>query len=221
MISSHHPIEVEIRGEVSVKKIPALARKLATLGFTHASSTKRTSVMSFGTVSCGANDRHRVKGKKRDGIDIRCRVTNGRAEVVAKIGQTDAANRVEIAIPVSQSDMIHFAQLFGATPLFTKVGSKKTDNFSKDGVVVSLVTSPSGLAYVEIEMMSTRKRERKDIKTLHALAKVLDLHLWKTRAAFLTFCNKLTKRDDWMFEGTPTQIKRLTHEIAQTGSAIP
>ncbi len=213
-----HPVELEIRGEISVRNISSMAKKLLSFGFHRSSTTRRTSVMSFGTVTCIKNDRQRITGKVRDIVDIRCRITDGHAEVVGKIGPTNAANRVEISVPVSFDDLSRFAQLFGAMPFFTKVGSKITENFVKDDITVSLVRSPSGLAYIEIEKMATRKSEQKNLAELHRLASALNVDIWKTRQAFLDFCNLLTERDDWIFTGTPADLKRLTREIKKSGS---
>lgn len=214
-----HPIELEIRGEIPVRKIPSLMKKLLTLGFRRDTTTRRTSVMSFGTISCIKNDLGRKTGKTSDEVDVRCRITNGRAEIVGKLGTTHAASRVEIGIPIAPDDLPRFAQLFGAMPFFTKVGSKITENFTRNGITVSLVKSPSGLAYIEMEKMTTRKTEREDLSELRCLADALAVNIWKTRQAFLDFCNRLTERDDWIFTGTATDIKRLKLEIKNAGSA--
>lgn len=213
---SEHPIELEIRGEISPKELLALRKKLLGLGYKPSSTTRRTMVMSFGTVS--ASGLHWDE-KKKDEIDVRCRVTNGSAEVVAKIGRTSAHNRVEVSVPVSVEEMLKFAQLFGAMPLFTKAGSRHTENFKKGTITVSLVSSiPSKLAYIEIERMTTRAKEAADLVVLRALAKELGVTLWETHQQYLDFCNVLTKKDDWEFGGSAADVKKLKADIKKTKS---
>lgn len=214
---NHHPIELEIRGEIAHRKLETVAKRLKEHGFRLKNSTRRTSVMSFGNID-GIGREGKSTGKGQ--VDVRCRITNGKAEVVAKIGETHASNRVEISKPVSLKDMLIFARMFGAMNFFTKVGSKKTQNFVKGNVVISLVESPSKLAYIEIEKMTDREHEAEDQKELETLAKELNINLWKTRQQFLDFCDQLTKRDDWEFHGSEEDIERLKKEIKKTRSAL-
>lgn len=211
----HASIELEIRGEIRASDIPAIEKRLTAFGFRLTSDTRRTSVMSFGTVSgIGLGG----KATPKTQADVRCRITNGDAEIVAKIGRTDVHNRQEISHAADMEDMISFAQMFGAMGFFTKVGSKKTKNYEKGKVVVSIVQSPSGLAYVELEKMSDKTHERADHEELKTLAHELRLTLWRTRKEFLAFCDRLTKHDDWMFTGTEKDATRLRKEIVRAGS---
>ena len=213
---SEHPIELEIRAIITPKTIPPLRKKLLGLGFKSVSLARRTMVMSFGTVSAHGLD---WDEHKKDEIDVRCRITNGKAEVVTKIGRTSAANRVEIGVPVSLDQMLGFSQLFGAMPLFTKVGSRQTENFKKGTITISIVSSiPSKLSYIEIERMTTREKEKKDLVVLRALAKDLGLTLIETHQEYIDFCGLLTKKDDWRFEGTAADVKRLKADIKKTKS---
>ncbi len=213
---SEHPIELEIRAVIDPKSIPALGKTLLSLGFKSVSKTRRTMVMFFGTVS--ASGLNWDEGKK-DEVDIRCRVTNGKAEVVTKVGRTSAANRIETSVPVSLVDMLKFAQSYATMPLMSKVGSRQTENFKKGTITVSIVSAvPSKLSYIELERMTTRKKEGADLKVLQALAKTLDLNLIKTHEEYLELCDQLSKGDDWVFRGTVTDIKRLKADIKKTGS---
>lgn len=211
-------VELEIRGEIKPTEITILRQRLKKLGFKATTTTRRTSVMSFGTASAsGLGWNH----KKKDEVDVRCRMTNGQAEVVTKIGRTSAANRIEVSVPVSKEDLLRFARLFGAMPLFTKVGSRVTENFEKDDVTVSLVSSiPSLLSYIEIERMTTREKEAGDLKILQAIAKDLYVTLWRTHKQFIDFCARLTKEDDWEFAGTDADLKRLEQDIRTTKSHL-
>lgn len=213
---SKNPIELEIRAIINHETIPELRQKLIKQGFKPVSTTRRTMVMSFGTAS--ASGLNWDEGKK-DEIDVRCRVTNGKAEVVAKIGRTSAANRVEVSVPVSIDDMLKFAQLFGAMPLFSKVGSRQTENFKKGTITASIVTAlPSKLSYIELERMTTREKESADLNVLQALAKELGVTLIKNHAEYLKFCDQLSKYDDWVFEGTAADLKKVKSDIKKTMS---
>ncbi len=158
-----------------------------------------------------------LKRKGKEVVDIRCRITNGKAEVVLKVGQTHAANRLEIGHAVTLEQMITFGRMMAATGLFTKVGSKRNVNYGKGSITLSISQSPHGLAYLEIEKMTDREHETEDLETLHALAEKLDITIWNPKE-FLTFCKRLTDEEDWEFAGTPQDIKKLKAEIKQTGS---
>lgn len=209
-----HPIELEIRGEIRAADIPHISKRLQNQGFKKISTTRRTSVMFFGSVS---GYRMGDKRGKEEYVDIRCRITNGDAEVVTKIGK-DVTNRIEIAKPVNLADLIAFSRMFAAMGFFAKVGSKFTENFQRGSLVVSLVKSPSGLAYIELEKMTNRQRERKDREELTRAAQEIGVHILKTRKQFIAFCDRLTREDDWMYRGTPSDVKRLKAEIRSMGS---
>lgn len=207
-------IEAEIRAEIRYSDLSRIQKTLNKKGFVPTTSTKRTSVMFFGEVSQkgdGWNLHHsRV-------LDIRCRITNGSAEVVTKIGQTHASDRKEITRNVTLAEMIDEACFLAHLGFFAKVGSKTTKNYTRGACTVSLVESPSRLAYAELEIMTTAKRAKTDLASLHALAKELHLEIL-SKKAFHELCNKLTKRDDWIFHGTSRDIQKLKREIHAFGS---
>ena len=210
------PIELEIRGEIPYRTIPAFTKRLLAAGFRHHSSTRRTSVMSFGATHGGGSGWK--SAREPEEVDIRCRITNGKAEVVAKIGVTDAHNRIEIGQPVTLKELINFARMFGHMGFFTKVGSKVTENYQRKRTIVSIVHSPSKITYVEIEKMSTREQEAADLQELTILAKDLGLTPFPSRKAFLELCERLTKQDDWEFRGSDADIKRLQADIKKARS---
>ncbi|MSR85095.1 hypothetical protein EXS71_01485 [Candidatus Uhrbacteria bacterium] len=211
-------IELEVRGEIKKTEIPGLEARLKALGFRSIGETRRTSVMSFGDVSMFDRDKKRHGGPSFTQVDNRCRITNSECEVVTKIGLTHASNRLEIGQQVDFKSFLTFAQMFASMGFFTKVGSKLTKNFQRKSISVALVQSPSGLAYIEIEKMTDRTQEKKDLKELTTLARQLEIKLWGTRKQFLDFCKKLTDRDDWQFRGTAKNLIRLKKEIRQAGS---
>ena len=210
----HQHIELEVRGEVNTREIPAIVKRLQALGFASEPVTRRTSVMSFGHV---INDK-RFHATEDDHADVRCRVTNGEAEIVAKIGPPHAHNRREIAIPLAVREMIGIAQLFGAMGFSSKIGSRIGNNFTKADVCVTIAQSNSDLAYIELEIISDAEHETRDLQRLRDLGEQLGVTLWKGRQEFDEFCKRLTERDDWEFGGTDKDIKRLKDEIRETGS---
>jgi adenylate cyclase class IV len=174
-------------------------------------------MMSFGTTS--ASGLNWGDQTVKDEVDVRCRVTNGKAEIVTKIGRVSAANRVEVSVPVSIDDMLKFTRLFGAMPFLSKVGSRYTENFKKGGTVVSLVASHSKkLCYIEIERMTTREKEQADLVILHAVAKDLGVEIWNAHQQFLDFSTRLTEQEDWIFKGTADDVKRMKAEIKKMKS---
>ncbi len=209
-MTSSHPIELEIRGELKREEIPAFIKRLIKKCFRHHSTTRRTSVMSFGVTEATGRG---WKVDKREEVDLRCRITNGKAEVVTKIGISDAPNRLEICQPVTLKEMLTFARMFGSMGFFTKVGSKVTRNYKKGRIVVSIAESRSGITYVEIEKMTDRQHENKDLDTLKKLAHDLELTLFPSREVFLELCTRLTKQDDWEFTGNDADLERLQKEI--------
>lgn len=213
---SSFPIELEIRGEIQVREIPLFVKRLTAQKFRLHSTTRRTSVMSFGATK-GAGKGWSKKDTFQE-VDVRCRITNGKAEVVAKIGVSDAHNRTEISQPVSRTELLAFARMFGSMGFFTKVGSKVTQNYKKGSIIASIVRSPSGIAYIELEKMSDKAHEEKDLGILKALAEEIGLIPFPSRAAFLDMCSRLTKNDDWEFHGTREDVQRLQKEIQKAGS---
>jgi hypothetical protein len=203
-------IEVELRGEIRAGDIPALGRRLKAKGFKLEKRYRRTMAMSFGYVQ-GRGEK-RATGKPQ-WADLRCRITNGKAEIMCKIGEGAAHNRREISVPVSKSDFLRFAEMFGSMGFFTKVGTREGITYRKGKTQVALVKSPSGLAYVELEIMSDRAHEEKDVATLRTLAQELELTLMPGEKEFFAFCDRLTKQDDWLFKSTPADIKRLARAI--------
>ncbi len=203
-------IEVELRGEIRAGDIPALGRRLKTMGFKLEKQYHRTMAMSFGWVQ--GND-EKMKKTSPQWADLRCRMTNGKGEIMCKIGEPTAHNRREISVPVSKTDFLRFAEMFGAMGFFTKVGTREAVTYRKGSIQAALVKSASGLAYVELEIMSDRAHEKKDVATLRKLAQELELTLWPGEKEFFAFCDRLTKQDDWLFKSTPADIKRLARAI--------
>jgi adenylate cyclase class IV len=210
-----HPIELELRAEIHATDVQDLEKRLRTLGFKRSSITRRTSIMHFGHVT--RFDQHTCTDK--DHVDIRCRITNGKAEVVSKIGALHIHNRTEIGTPVSLKDMVAFGRMFAAMGFYSKAGSRLNINFKKGGICITFTQSPSGLAYIEIEKMSTPEQEKIDLREIQSIAKTLRVDPWKTQQQYYDFCDRFKIEDDWDFHGTDEEIKRLKAEIKRIGSS--
>lgn len=208
-------IEVEIRAEIPNAQISEIKTKLKSLGFRFIQSKRRTSLMAYGQVHAKGSGWNL---KRYEDVDLRARVTNGSAEVVAKIGQTSTHNRAEFSSDVSMEQFYEFACMIGHMGFFAKVGSKRHDDFRKGKIDVSIVQSPSGIAYIELEIMADRKGEAMAHARLKELAAKLHLKTL-THNAFLELCERLTKHDDWEFDGSIADLSRLKKEIQKTGSS--
>ena len=201
-----------LRGEIR-PDFPRIRKQLSVLGFRRANATRRLSVMFFGVVH-GYRKGGNTGGKEH--VDLRCRITNGDAEIVTKVGK-DVTSRLEIRRAVSHEDLVAFSQMFAAMGFFGKVGSKLTENFQHGSILISLVQSPSGLAYIELEKMTDQNNERKDRKELVRVARAIDVRIWKSQKEFRAFCDQLTTQDDWKYCGSPADVKRLKREIYGMG----
>ncbi|MBI2484639.1 hypothetical protein HYW18_00570 [Candidatus Uhrbacteria bacterium] len=202
-------IELELRGECTTNYDALKARldKAAVDAGTTPMEKRRTSVMCFGKM-----------GEKK--VDVRCRITNGEAEVVAKIGAFHAHDRTEVCEKVSLDQMVGFAKIFAAMDFsLVKVGTRFQTHYVVDGIDVTLAKGQSGLAYVEFEKMVENKNDlEKEQKLLETLATTLGVVLWKTGDEYYTFCDRLTNEEDWAFTGSRADEQRLLDQIHTTHS---
>ena len=205
-----HPIELELRGELHPTEVTRVRTALFEAGFKHRDTTKRTMLMSFGRIGRIAedNDAH-IPDQE---TDIRCRITNGQAEIVVKLGGVHAHNRQEISIPISPDQLGDFARVVGAFNMLHKVGSRTTENFVRGEVTVSIIFNKSGLTYIELEKMSDEIRAETDREELTQLAHELGITLWPGREAFMEFCTRVTEQDDWLFHGRNEDVQRFLEE---------
>lgn len=209
-----HPIELELRGELRPTEVAHIRSLLLEAGFKHRDTTKRTMLMSFGRIGRIAEDNDANMPDQE--TDIRCRITNGQAEIVVKLGGVHAHNRQEISIPISSNQLGDFARVVGAFNMLHKVGSRTTKNFVRGEVVVSIIFNKSGLTYIELEKMSDETRAEVDRQELTQLAHELGITLWPGREAFMEFCTRVTKQDDWLFHGSIKDVQRFLKEAQET-----
>ncbi len=187
-------IELEVRAEVRLKDQEVLLAHLHRHGKL-INRTRRCSVMFFGHAAGNP-------------VDLRVRVTNGKAEVVVKKGALHAPNRVEFSQPVSKTDVVGLSKVFSLMGYEAKVGERVTANFDfgKD-TIVSLAKADK-IAYLEVERMTDKKHYEHDKRdVLGVLGELGYKPLMK--AEFEDLCHRLTRRVDWKFKGSERDLKRL------------
>lgn len=191
-------IELELRGECT-ETFDELKRRLDALAM--GKEETRVMAMFFGEV-------------EGQGVDIRCRVTNGVGEVVTKIGDYHAHDRREVSVDVTREQVVGFAKMFSAMGFSNaKVGTRKTWKYLIDGIDVSLVRGLSGLGYVEFEKLVAREEIERERPLLEALAERVGVVLWTTGEEYYVFCQRLTHDEDWRFTGSKEDVTRLESEI--------
>lgn len=191
-------IELELRGECT-ETFDELKRQLDAL----ATGVEETRVMAmfFG----------KMDGQ---GVDIRCRVTNGVGEVVTKIGDYHAHDRREVSVDVTREQVVGFAKMFSAMGFSNaKVGTRKIWKYVVDDIEVSLVRGVSGLGYVEFEKLVERENIEQARPLLEGLAERVGVVLWATGEEYYAFCQRLTDGEDWRFTGSEEDVVRLKSEL--------
>ena len=154
-----HPIELEIRGELTPAEKDRVRNTIVEQGFIKQNEARRTMLMSFGMIGRIDEDDEQ---KPPQETDIRCRITNGQAEVVVKLGGVHAHDRQEISTPISTQSLADFARVIGSLNMLHKVGSRITENFVRDKITASIVSAKSGLSYLELEKISDDRKAGED-----------------------------------------------------------
>lgn len=180
-----HPIELELRAEVSATTKDGLLNRLHSLGILH-SETRRLSVMLFGQV-------------KNVNLDIRIRVTNGKCEVVSKAGNFGSHNRTEFSQDIAPDQLVGMVKLFSQFGFLTKVGERETTNFSLPNDITASLVSAGSISYLELEKMSTFQTEQENLTKLQSLASELVLTPIKSEDEFEELCQRLNDTVDWFF----------------------
>ena len=187
-------IELELRGECT-NTFDDLKARLDVLA--KGRHERRVMVMFFGEVA----------GK---GVDIRCRVTNGVGEIVAKMGEYHAHDRREVSVSASAEQVVGFAKMFAAMGFSNaKVGTREMWKYEIDGIEVALVRGMSGLAYIEFEKIVLPDRVDEERPSLESLAERLEVTLWKTGEEYYAFCKRLTDDEDWKFSGSEEDVVKF------------
>lgn len=203
-------IEVEIRAEIAQNETEHIKNQLQELGFLPMSSTHRVMLMSFGSINHIEDEQGELKPQE---TDIRLRVTNGVAEIAVKLGTVQSSDRMEMNIPVSHETLVSTARWIGSLNMFHKVGTRFTSNFTRDHITASLVSTKSGISYLELEILADTAQKEAAQAELEALAHTLGVSILTTREAYLEFVGRMTTHDDWRFHGTEDDIVRFIKEI--------
>lgn len=188
-------IELELRAEVRKEEYNKLLSQLKK-EYKLISHTKRLSVMYFG----------KIGGVP---IDIRVRITNGKAEVVVKKGSLHAHDRIELSQPINRSQFIGMVRLYSLFGFQTEVAERETYNFAMGrGVVFSLVKA-GNIAYVEVEKMSGKLEVEKNKQQLLKILDTFKLKPIIRQKEFDKLCKRLSKYSDWSFNGSKRDLMRL------------
>ncbi len=140
-------IEVELRGRLSVEDYQRLLQHLKENGtFVE---TKKRLLLDYSTFIEGEG----VGNRQRD---IRLRVTNGRPEIMTKLGGWGGdEHRREISILTEKGSFDRLVETYGVLG-YTKaiVAERSTEVFLYQGFEFALVTVPNHSYYFEIEKMA-------------------------------------------------------------------
>ncbi len=192
---SEHPIELELRAELSATQKIELLKQLSEIG-NLTSETKRLSVMFFGE----------IKNKK---LDIRVRVTNGECEIVSKAGEYGSHNRTEVSQKIQPAQFVGMVKLLSQFGFQTKVGERETVNYSLPNNITASVVSAKHISYLELEKISTQADEHKNHDELKTLADKLEVSLISSEDEFEALCQRLNQVDDWEFHYLETDYQKL------------
>lgn len=188
-------IELELRAEIKSHDFKKTLEKLKGLGKL-ISKTRRLSVMCFGKI-------------KENSLDIRVRITNGKAEVVIKKGSLYSHDRTEISQAISKKQFMGMAQAFIQLGFDSKIGERETFNFDLGNNVIASLVKAKMISYIELEKMSSKNDLNKNRKELEKIVEGLKLKIIKTSAEFDELCDRLDKKVDWNFSGSKGDYKKL------------
>lgn len=194
-------IEIELRAEVSLKRIDRLLDYLKEKNKL-LSHTKRLSVMFLGNIN-------------QENFDIRVRISsNGNAELVVKKGDYHAYNRVELSQKITKDQFIGIVKIFSLFGFQSKVTERENFVFDLgDDITIALVKAGS-IAYVEVEKLSDNKNADGIREKLLKILKDLQLKPIDNSDEFNELCDRLTKYSDWIFSGSTNDIARLKKMLA-------
>ena len=201
MSDNEKNIELEIRAEISKEEFQSLFNQLKRK-YRLVEEKDRMSVMFFGSMN-------------EDRMDVRVRITNGKAEVVAKKGDFHEHNRIEVAQDITPDQFIGLVKLVSLFnfEVNVKVGPRKSVDFNLgDGIIFSLADAGGKYFYIEIEKMTNREEEENDRNELDKIAKDLGLKIIG-KEEFHDLCKRLDVEVDWEFLGKEEDYERLKKEL--------
>ncbi len=193
-------VEVEIRAEIKRGDEEEFKRRIGKIGTLH-SHTKRLSVMFFGRA-----------GTKE--TDVRVRVTNGKCEVVVKLGSFGSHDRIEMAQKISSSQFLGFVRIFSRFGFAMEVGERENFNYRlRNSVLVSLVSAGT-ISYVELEKISSQSEAKQSNQLLRKLAEELGLQVLELKQ-FDELCGRLAEGVDWPFHDTEGEYAKLVKLLSR------
>lgn len=134
-------------------------------------------------------------------VDLRLRVTNGKAELVHKHGDWGAEeNRKEIGIPIKLEDFEKYVELLKCLGWFRGlIASTKSYVFNYKKIEFALVKIDTGHTYFEAEMMA-EKQELAEEKKIHIrnVCKELGLEIYNEEE-FIELINELNSHESRKF----------------------
>ncbi len=152
-----------------------------------------------------------VKKLKKDPLDLRLRITNSKASLVAKYGHWAGSDaRKEFEIPISLSDFLTAVEFLKALG-WTKALAYSTDTwvYQYQGIEFALVhIRDFGFVY-EAEIMAGNKKEVKKAQIkIKKVCKLLGLEPYK-KGEFEKQCNQLNNNKKLQFDFKKMDLKKL------------
>lgn len=196
-------IELEFRAEVPFKKYDHVLALLKKHGKV-ISNTKRMSAMFFGKTDSAS-------------MDIRVRITNGKAELVIKKGDLHSPKRIEISQPIAKNQfmgMVKAVQLLGYR---AEVAERQTVNLKlRNGIIASLVKAGK-IVYLELEKLSSGKDLQQNEQQIISMIKELGLEksIINDKAQFDELCDRLSQTVDWPLTDSSKDVKKLERLLAK------
>ncbi|MCK6463015.1 MAG: hypothetical protein L6Q29_04360 [Candidatus Pacebacteria bacterium] len=197
--SSQNDIELELRAEISNIKFNSLLDKLRqTAKLT--SRSKRLSVMFLGEIN-------------KLNFDIRARISSGgKAEIVLKKGDFHAHNRVESSQEINPNQFLGIVKILSNFNFQSKVTERENFVFDLNNNMCLVLVKANNIFYAEIEKMSSAEELEENRKQLIETLSELGLKPIN-ETQFNELCNRLTKKSDWIFEGSQAHFKKLENML--------
>jgi len=191
-------IEIEYRSVIDIKSFDEVLLTFRN-NFQEISHTKRLSYMGF-------------SNNENKSFDFRSRITNSESEVVVKIGDLHAHNRVEIPQKISKDQLAGFANIFSNIADESYISERETYNFNSQGDIVISLVKAATVAYIEFEILSSPSlfdENDSNLKKFIADNKfeIID------KIGFDKLNKTLSDNDDWKFEGTAADNQKLLELI--------
>ena len=189
-------IELELRAEVSLNQFKKLIADL-NQNYKQISHTKRLSAMFLGKIN-------------KSNFDIRVRINSeGKVEFVVKKGDFHKHDRVESSQIIKKNQFIDIVKILSLLDFESKITERENFVFDLGNNICLSMVKAGSIAYVEIEKMSNTKNIKKNKLEILKIIEMFKLKLIKNNEEFNDLCNRLTKRSDWIFNGSKKHMEKL------------